>query len=136
MAMRQDIPIVILFLLSQMLHETVSHHCAAGGSEKSIFGWKLQGHTYKTMIAKLGSECIFACRRDQRCQSFNFVIFVGMCEFNNRTKEARSEDFVPDPGRYYYRRAMNRGELMQKEVDMAMNYMRQFLLFDYFDTFG
>jgi len=31
-----------------------------------------------------------------------------MCEFSDRTKEARPEEFIPDPDRYYYRRAMNR----------------------------
>ena len=47
--------------------------------------------------------------KDDRCQSFNFVISVGMCEFSDRTKEARPEDFIPDPDRYYYQRAMDRG---------------------------
>jgi len=31
-----------------------------------------------------------------------------MCEFSDRTKEARPEDFIPDPDRYYYQRAMDR----------------------------
>ncbi|XP_078382733.1 pancreatic secretory granule membrane major glycoprotein GP2-like [Oculina patagonica] len=31
-----------------------------------------------------------------------------MCELNNRTKEARPEDFVPDSDRYYYGRVRNR----------------------------
>ena len=70
-------------------------------------------------MAELGSECVIACRRDQRCQSFNFVISVGMCEFNNRTKEARPEDFVPDQDRFYYRRAIKRGKLLQSKVFMA-----------------
>ena len=50
-----------------------------------------------------------ACQKDDSCQSFNFVISVGMCEFSDRTREAIPEDFIPDPDRYYFRRAMNRG---------------------------
>jgi len=105
--------IAVLFLLSQLLHDTVCQQHPASGIEKSIFGWKLRGHTYQAMMAELGPECVIACRRDQRCQSFNFVISVGKCEFNNRTKEARPEDFVRDQDRFYYRRAMKRGTLLQ-----------------------
>ena len=56
-----------------------------------------------------GHECVSACQKDDRCQSFNFVISVGMCEFSDRTKEARPQDFIPDPDRYYYHRAKDRG---------------------------
>ena len=61
------------------------------------------------MMAELGHKCVSACQKDDRCQSFNFVISVGMCEFSDRTKEARPEDFIPDPDRYYFRQALNRG---------------------------
>ena len=112
--------IAVLFSLSQLLHRAVSsQQSPASGIEKSIFGWKLRDHTYGTMMAELGSECVIACRRDQRCQSFNFVISVGKCEFNNRTKEARPEDFVQDQSRFYYRRAMKRGILLQSKVVTA-----------------
>ena len=32
------------------------------------------------------------------------------CELNNRTKEARPEDFVPNSARYYFRRDWGKGE--------------------------
>ena len=83
------------------------------------------------MIAKLGSECISACQRDQRCQSFNFVVSVGMCEFNDRTKEARPEDFVPDPDRFYHRRGMKRGKLLQSIVVMANKSSHVLILKNY-----
>ena len=35
-----------------------------------------------------------------------------MCELNNRTKEARPEDFVPDSDRYYFGVDMNKGEFI------------------------
>ncbi|XP_078345316.1 uncharacterized protein LOC144630828 [Oculina patagonica] len=42
------------------------------------------------------------------CQSFNFHIGQDVCELNNRTKEARPEDFMPDQTKYYMKRANNR----------------------------
>ena len=34
-----------------------------------------------------------------------------VCEFNDRTKEAKPEDFIPDPDRYYFKKPVNRGKL-------------------------
>ena len=38
------------------------------------------------------------------------VIFKDICELNNRTKEARPEDFVKDEGRYHVTKAPKRGK--------------------------
>ena len=100
----------LLFTLSQVFYRTATQQCNGGGSELSISGWMLQRRIYKTMIADLGLQCLLVCRQDDCCQSFNFVKSLHMCEFNNRTKEARPEDFVPDPDRYYFRRDINRGK--------------------------
>ena len=35
-----------------------------------------------------------------------------MCEFNDRTKEAKPNDFIQNPDRFYIRRDVNRGELI------------------------
>ena len=35
-----------------------------------------------------------------------------MCEFNDRTKEAKPNDFIQNPDRFYMQRDANRGELM------------------------
>ena len=48
-------------------------------------------------------------RRDITCQSFNYVAETKSCELNNRTKEARPDNFIPDPARFYIRRLNNRG---------------------------
>ncbi|PFX14773.1 Lactadherin [Stylophora pistillata] len=62
----------------------------------------LKGHTYKTFKFTPGAlECREACLADVRCQSYNVVMFIAICELNNRTKEARPEDFVKDKDRYY-----------------------------------
>ena len=61
----------------------------------------LQDHTFKTLKTQPGTlECRQACLADIRCQSYN-VVFKGICELNNRTKEARPDDFVKDLERYY-----------------------------------
>ena len=111
MAAKLTVYITLLFLLSFIFNRVLAQQCTKGGSESSIFGWKLQGHVYRTTMANFGFECVLICRQDKRCQSFNWVISTNMCEFSNRTKEARPEDFVPDPDRFYYKRGMNRGKL-------------------------
>ena len=110
--MRLLFRISVFFVLSQMLYRAVTQQCPATGFELSIFGWMLQRHIYKTMMADLGLHCLLVCRTDDRCQSFNFVMSLHMCEFSDRTKEARPEDFIPDPDRYYFRRDIHRGKLL------------------------
>ena len=98
-------------VLALLLYSAVTQKCPAGGrSESSIVGWMLRGHVYDTLIAELPFTCVFKCREDNRCQSFNWVISLLTCEFNNRTKEARPEDFIPNQDRSYYRRNLQRGK--------------------------
>ena len=98
-------------VLALLLYSAVSNICPAGGrSESSIVGWMLRGHVYDTLLAERPFTCVLKCREDNRCQSFNWVISLLMCEFNNRTKEARPEDFIPNPDRSYYRRDLQRGK--------------------------
>ena len=111
MAVGHCLCILVLFVIGHMFHSAETQQCPASRSELSIFGWMLQRHIYKTMKADLGLHCLLVCRTDDRCQSFNFVISLHMCEFSDRTKEARPEDFIPDPDRYYFRRDINRGKL-------------------------
>ena len=105
--------IPVLLALSHVLREVIAQQCSPSEQkrEASILGMMLQGHIFKKITgATLGNVCLQECYRDVRCQSFNFVIYQGMCELNNRTKEARPEDFLPNSGRYYFRRDWGRGE--------------------------
>ena len=83
-------------------------HCQP--KAKSIGGMFLRGHTFKTSNVEL-PECFIRCDEEVTCQSFNFAIGQKVCEMNNRTKEARPEDFMSDPTRLYMKRANNRGTL-------------------------
>ena len=92
-------------IVALLLYLAVTQKCPASGrSESSIFGWMLRGHVYDTLLAELPFACVFKCR----CQGFNWVISLLTCEFNNRTKEARPEDFIPNPDRSYYPRDLKR----------------------------
>ena len=82
------------------------------GSQYSIFGMMLRGHTFKRLNASISLDCYQACSNDFRCHSFHFVIKNNVCELNNRTKEARPEDFIPDWQRYYFRRNDGIGEFV------------------------
>ena len=78
--------------------------------EHAIFGMMLRRHTFKKLKSSIAVECNRACKDDFRCHSFNYLITEKLCELNNRTKEARPENFVPNSERYYVRSNKKRGE--------------------------
>ena len=80
-------------------------------AEYSIGGMFLRGHTFKSSTVGCPAGCYLMCEKEITCQSYNFVIDHKVCELNNRTKEARPEDFMPDPTRFYMKRSKNRGTL-------------------------
>ena len=103
----------VLLALCHVLHDVAAQECSPSEQkrEASILGVMLQRHIFKKITgATMGDVCLRECYLDVRCQSFNFVISRDMCELNNRTKEARPEDFVPNSERYYFRRDWKRGE--------------------------
>ena len=59
-------------------------------TESSIGAMYLKGHVFKMY-------------RDQ------LHLHQNICELNNRTKEARPENFMPDQRRFYMKRSRNRG---------------------------
>ncbi|XP_068685496.1 uncharacterized protein [Montipora foliosa] len=77
-------------------------------NENSVAGTFLKGHTFKTLWVKCPLECSIICDQDIRWQSLNFIFGGNICELNNRTKEARPKDFLPDSTRFYMKRAFNR----------------------------
>lgn len=106
--------LVIAFLTSRIRTNKVSGQCHT--AEYSVRGMYLRGHTFKNVQVELPETCYFKCTEEVTCQSYNFVIRQNICELNNRTKEARPEDFLPDKTRYYMRRLNNRGYHIKREV--------------------
>ena len=92
----------------QVFCRVETQQCRSERREASQLGMMLQRHIFKRMTEP-SYICLKECYRDVRCQSFNYVISKEMCELNNRTKEARPEDFVPNSDRYYFKRDMGRG---------------------------
>ena len=108
---RQASFFIVLFFISQLFRDNASQQCGAGGDLYSIYQMMLKGHTYKSFKTAPGTlECREACLADVKCQSYNVVMFIAICELNNRTKEARLEDFVKNKDRYYMAKGPKRGE--------------------------
>ena len=98
-----------MFLMSRIGVLDANSRCHV--TESSIGGMYLRGHVFKVHRDELPEECFFLCDEEVTCQSYNVVIGQNICELNNRTKEARPEDFIPDQRRFYMKRSRNRGTL-------------------------
>ena len=99
-----------LLVMLLVFCQVESQQCSKKGSESSQLGMMLRKHIYKLIRGRvLSFVCVRECVVDVRCQSFNFVISDESCEFNNRTREARPEDYVPNSDRYYFGLYQNRG---------------------------
>ena len=110
MAGRQASFFTELFFISQMFLNIATQQCGTGGDLYSIYQMMLKGHTYKTFkFTPATLECREACLADDRCKSYNVVMLIAICELNNRTKEAKPEDFVTDEDRYYMAKYPKRG---------------------------
>ena len=120
---KQLFQIPVLLVFCQNLYGAVCQECTPEKLETSILGMMLRRHIYKRITGvEHGHVCLLDCYQDVRCQCFNYVISQYMCELNNRTKEARPEDYVPDSDRYYFGREMNRGKFIQRKSKIAKQY--------------
>ena len=63
--------------------------------EVSKFGMMLQRNIFKRITGAGLSD---------QCQRFNYVFTEDICELSSRTKEARPEDYIPNPERFYFKR--------------------------------
>jgi len=95
-----------LLMVCQMPCELDAQQCR---SEYSIRGMMLKRHIFMAKKTANWLKCVDKCNHDIRCQSFNYAVSQGMCELNDRTKEARPEDFVQDSDRFYIKRLDGRG---------------------------
>ena len=78
-------------------------------SSRSIYGAALLHHVYQTLKVPSSIYCLRACDDDIRCQSINHVMHGKICELNNRTKDAKPEDFTPDDTKIYMNKFRKRG---------------------------
>ena len=78
--------------------------------EMNIRGMALKGFAFKRMAVAAPHICDILCEREIICQSYNFNRKEQICELNNRTKDARPENFRSDPAWFYIRRLNGRGK--------------------------
>ena len=96
-----------LFTLSRMSNVIAADQCPA---QEPIYWKALKGFTFKTLPDSSPFGCLYHCHSEVRCQSYNFVVKEHVCEMNNRTKEAKPEQFLSDPDRFYMKRGAHRGK--------------------------
>lgn len=68
----------------------------------------LEGFVFKKILVPAPFMCDVECEKEITCQSYNYIVKENICELNNRTKEARPENFRRDPSRFYIRRLAGR----------------------------
>ena len=101
--------VLSFLLLSWKCHGEAADQCPA---QQPIHGKALKGFTFKTLMSSSAFECLVDCHYEDRCQSYNYVTKTNICEMNNRTKEAKPEQFVSDPDRFYMKRGAHRSKVI------------------------
>ena len=90
-------------------HGKTADQCPA---QPAIYGKALKGYTFKTSVTSSSTECLVDCHYEDRCQSYNYVTTRNICEMNNRTKEAKPDQFVTDSDRFYMKRGAHRSKVI------------------------
>ena len=102
-----------LYLVSRIQNSDAAGQCK---SQVSIFGKALKRHTIDKFKVNILDVCIKTCVNEPRCQSINYEMEERICELNNRSKEARPEDYETDPGRIYLTVSLNKGKCSVQQV--------------------
>ncbi|PFX18685.1 Pikachurin [Stylophora pistillata] len=76
---------------------------------------RLEKFVFKRMSASAPYICDIRCGEEIICQSYNYNRKKEICELNNRTKEARPENFRSAPDWFYIRR------LNGRDIDECVN---------------
>ena len=117
-------PVLFVICLLFRVHLFVAAAKNCKPAEVSMNGQALKDHTFKTSVVNAPFDCQVLCENELTCQSYNYFIPGKICELNNRTKEARPNNYVTDEDRFYVRSWPNRGrwQLPQKnEVVSQLN---------------
>ena len=105
---RLSFAVLTFLMLTHKCHGETADQCSA---QQPIYGKALKGFTFKTLVATTELECLVYCHYEDRCQSYNYFTKTNICEMNNRTKEAKPEQLVSDPDRFYMRRGAHRSKV-------------------------
>ena len=110
----------VLFV-STMDFVTANDDCR---TEVNIEGMALGSSVFKRCSLAAPHLCDVKCRQEITCQSYNYNRKYQICELNNRTKEARPENFLSAPAWFYIRRLNGRG----KKSNVSLSVWLLFLL--------
>ena len=87
-------------------------------TEVSIQGMALKHSVFKRWSLAAPHLCDVKCGLEISCQSYNYNRKYQICEINNRTEEARPENFLSAPAWIYIRRLNGRGK--KSKVSLSM----------------
>ena len=96
----------ILLFASAMELVTANDQCR---TEWNIQGMALKRSVFIRWSVEAPHLCDVKCGRKISCQSYNYNREFKICELNNRTKEARPDNFISAPKWSYVRRLNGRG---------------------------
>ena len=85
-------------------------------TEVNIQGMALKRFVFKRWSVAAPHLCDVKCGQEITCQSYNYNKKYQICELNNRTKEARPENFLSARTWFYIRRLNGRGKKSQVYV--------------------
>ena len=105
-----------LFLASTMEFVTANDQCR---TEVNIQGMALKRSALKSWLVAAPHLCDVKCGKEITCQSYNYNRNYQICELNNRTKEAKTQNFLSAPAWFYIRWLNGRGK--KSEVDFCFS---------------
>ena len=82
-------------------------------TEVNIQGMALKRSVFKRWSVAAAHFCDVKCGQEITCQSYSYNKKCQICELNNRTKEARPENFLLAPKWFYIRLLNGRGKKSQ-----------------------
>ena len=97
----------VLLSVSNIEYGTANDQCR---TEVNIQGMALKRSVFKRWSVAAPHLCDVKCGQEITCQSYNYNRKHKICELNNRTKEARPENFLSAPAWFYIRRLNGRGK--------------------------
>ena len=97
----------VLLSVSNIEYGTANDQCR---TEVNIQGMALKRSVFKRWSVTAPHLCDVKCGQEITCQSYDYNRKYKICELNNRTKEARPENFLSAPAWFYIRRLNGRGK--------------------------
>ena len=92
-------------------------------TEVNIRGMALKRFVFKRWSVAAPHLCDVKCGEEITCQSYNYNRKYQICELNNRTKEARPENFLSAPGWFYIRRLNGRGKKSEVYICVSLIFV-------------